>query len=129
MSRGNGGTELPQHLVADDEVRERVAHAAAADPARHRLILHHVLLVLGERHWRDADVVALLQEQQRAAAAFVGDAVTEGRPANGGSAEHLDLMRTLQELEYGSDHRVFEPEAPRDLEAAGFGPEVQLLEA
>ena len=86
------------------------------------------LPVLGERHRRDADVVALLQEQQRAAAALVRDAVPEGRPANGGSAEDLDLMRTLQELEYRSDHRVFKPEAPRDLEATGFSPEVQLLE-
>ena len=59
----------------------------------------HVRLILRDRHRRDPDVVALLQEEQRAPASGVGDAVLIRRSADARAAEHLALMRLLDRLE------------------------------
>ena len=98
MTGGHRGSDLIEDAIAEHEMRERLAHALTVDRLRQRGgVRVHVRLILCERHRRDADVVALLEKENRPPPAGVGDAVLEGRPANHGAAEHLALMRLLQE--------------------------------
>ena len=72
VSGGDRGADLVEHPLAEHEVRERVADARRASrcAAPARTIRLQVFAILAQRHRRDADVVVLLQEQQRAPAAL-----------------------------------------------------------
>ena len=75
---GYRGPELVQHLVAQDQMGERVTDASSRDRSRQCLsILVHVSLVLGHRDRCDAHVLALFEQEERPSAAFVGDAVAK----------------------------------------------------
>ena len=110
-------------------MRERLTHPRPIDGPRYRAsIRQHVRLVLREWHRRHADVVALLEKQQRTAATGIGDAEAEGGAADARAARHFTLPLPLELLEHRFDHRVFQAEAPCDVEAGQIGAEVQQLE-
>ena len=79
----DGGPELVQDPLADHQVREGLAHVRASHLVGYGgLERFHVAPILRERHGRHADVVVLLEEQHRARAAGVGDAVrVRGAPS------------------------------------------------
>ena len=122
-------SELVEDLVADDEMRERSSHALARGaPRRRRAVGIQVGLVLRERYRRGADVVAGLQEQRRAGAAGVGDAVAVRRAADEAAANDRNLMLSLQELERRSNDRELQAEPPRQVGAGQLAGEVQRLQ-
>ena len=93
--------ELIQHLLADDEVRERLADFRPRDLVRCRSLERlHVASVLRERNRRDADVVVVLEEQHCPGTARVGDAVSV-RGAAQGATRYIDVMLLFA----GADHR------------------------
>ena len=106
VSGGDRRPELVEHLLTDHEMRERVADACARNRARDGATVRlEVCAILPQRYRRDADVLVVLQKQQRPPAALVRDPVPVRGPADHRAAEDLALVRSLQEIEHGLDDR------------------------
>ena len=81
-------TELIEHALAQTSVRKASRTRLARGGLRHRLGERaHIGVVLRERHRRHAHVLTLLEEEQPAHAAGIGQAIDEcgpgGQPAAG----------------------------------------------
>src|SRR5262245_46779172 len=102
----NRGTELIEHLLTDHQVRKRFTHALARRATRHRLfVIEHVLPVLLEWHGGDTDVVVRFEEQRRALAPGISNAVRVGGAADHRATCDLDLALRLQGFERWSHDR------------------------
>ena len=88
----------------------------------------HVHDVLRERNGRRTDVLVVVEEHAHALATGVRDPVAEGRRAEHGAADHLDVVLRLEGVESGLDHREPHAEAARDLRTREFAGEVQVLQ-
>ena len=114
--------------LADHQVRERLAHVRARDLVRRGgLERLHVAPVLHERHGRDADVVALLEEQHRARAAGVSDAIPV-RGAAQRAARNVEVMLLLAGGHDRLDDVERQPETPGQLGAGQLACEMKGLE-
>jgi hypothetical protein len=87
-----------------------------------------VLAILPERHRRGAHVLALLEEEQRAPAPFVGDAIAERRAAHDRAARHLAQVGEAERLEHRLDDGELEAQPAGELLAGEVGAEVQVFE-
>jgi hypothetical protein len=68
---------LIEHVLADDEMSERVAHAVASGRTGRRLLeLGHVAAVLLEWYRRNADILVRFEEQCGAHATGIGDPIS-----------------------------------------------------
>src|SRR4051794_8804315 len=104
--------KLIEHLLANDQVRERIPDAIAGrGPGRSLQEFQHVPTVLVERHRRDTDIVVRLEKQGGALTAGVRDAVSVRRPADHRAPPDLNLPLRLEEIERRLDYRKIQTHA------------------
>ncbi len=129
VSGGDRRPELVEHLLTDHEMRERVADACARNrPGDGATIRLEVFAILPQRHRRHADVLVVLQKQQRPPAALVCDPVPVRGPSDHRAAEDFALVRALQEIEHGLDYRELQPDSVGKLQTCIVGCEMHHLQ-
>src|SRR5258708_103771 len=112
------GTEPIEHMLADDEMREGIAHALEGGaPRRGQLELEHVSAILVEWDRRNADVLARFEEHDGARTTGVGNAVSIRGATHQPAADPLHLVLRLQEIDSPLDHRKIQTESMSPLAA------------
>ena len=118
-----------EHALAEHEVRERFAHAAARDCPRHRrtvgLQIRDVLL---ERDRGHTHVLAALHEQHGALPAGICDAIAIRWSADAGATDDLALVQALDEIDGRLHDRELQTQALRDFDPRKLTGVVQQLQ-
>ena len=129
MAGVDGRTELVEDPIGQHQVRKRLPHAIS-----HRAAVgrggegFHVSLVLGERHRRHANVVAVFEKEGRAGAARVGDPIPVRSRTEHGAARDLTLPVRPEAVEDRLDHRKGETEPTRQFRPGEFAGKEQRLQ-